>query len=462
MQHFVIANTLGPTLYGNYNTVLLLISYSAFTQLGVLDGLHREIPILRGKENYEEIERVKHVALIFSLFAGLIGCLLLLAAIPFLDVSFEIEVGLIFGSLIILLGMVNDFYGRLFRAENRFGIVSRISVLTAIIRILCIPLILKLKLLGAFMSLALVPIATLCFSFCASREFYSFKFKWATTIFKKMLIIGIPLFLIGYIESISDTVDRLLILNFLDMTELGLYAVPKTINASIGIFIGLAVNSVMYPRIAEQFGKTNSLTGLEPIIMKTVNILKLIVPVLGGIVFITMPALVHIFLPEYMQGVYPAQILTIGTCFITVFGIMNGVYAATYRIFYLYISYGLAIIFNVIIGSMLIKVFDLGIIGVAFGKTVSIFIFVSLLFLIFIRQIGHSLYISCNIYFRILLPMTYCFLLAILIDHFIVLHDSSQMKQFVQEILLRVTIFVSFSFVLLRAAIKRIVAEVRA
>jgi len=61
------AYLLGPTIWGVWHTALLIQHYGAFTGLGVGDAMHREIPILRGKDEVEESPKIKDTTFSYNL-----------------------------------------------------------------------------------------------------------------------------------------------------------------------------------------------------------------------------------------------------------------------------------------------------------------------------------------------------------------------------------------------------------
>lgn len=418
IQNLFIANLLGPSSYGIFNALQLITIYSWVLQFGVIDGMQREIPILRGSGKNDEIKLIKDVGLSYTLLCGFLALTILFISLPFLKTTSEIKFGLICIAFVAFFGLVGNFYGLTFRAENRFGLVSRLLLVNAMIAILTIPLIVSYKFYGAFLSLVLASAGTLGYAYYKYRPFYSFEVKWNLKVLKPLVIVGFPIMLLSYTAGLSETVDRLLILFSLSNTELGYYAAPKTIVGAIGALLLVPITSVMYPRFTEQYGKTKRLEDLFPLIDKPISILCLIIPVFTGALFVGIPQIVMIFLPAYTSGIHPAQVLLVGASFLSVFGVVGNFYPTINKVFHLYLFHISAVIMTIIISCILIK-FGIGITGVAIGRSIACFLYIILAFCVSMSLMNKPFRQSLVFLFQKFIPILYCFLVATLINYFV-------------------------------------------
>jgi O-antigen/teichoic acid export membrane protein len=135
-----------------------------------------------------------------------------------------------------------------------------------------------------------------------------------------------------------------------------------------------ASNSVMYPRFGEKYGETGDPRSLTRYItMPMVNLAMLTVLPIGAI-FVALPALIQLFLPEYNDGVTPARVLLFGLFFYSVAGMAGNMLLTINRQFLrLGILAGCALL-NFIFSYGALKL-GYGIEGVAIGTSLAYFVF---------------------------------------------------------------------------------------
>ena len=58
-RSLIIAGGLGPSLYGAWNILMVIFTYSSYADLGLANGMNKEMPYLRGRGDIAEAEKVK-------------------------------------------------------------------------------------------------------------------------------------------------------------------------------------------------------------------------------------------------------------------------------------------------------------------------------------------------------------------------------------------------------------------
>lgn len=312
---YFAALLLGPTVWGMWQSAKLVLQYGLNLHLGVQNGMNRELPILRGKKEAGQQAAITDVTFTFSFIAAAVVSLGVLLSTFIVKMGPELRIGLQFISAIIFLQYIEGFYGSLFRARNEFDTVSKIVVINGLGGLFSVVLVFFLGLLGFLGGHVLRLLVTTSYSWWKSS--YSIKWRWDNSVLKSLLVIGFPIMLTIFANTIFTTIDRMLILRFLNTKSLGFYSLGNLIFAPL-LMLFTVCNSVMYPRVAEKYGETGDtgdLSSLRRYITVPMENLAALMSVLIGAIYIVLPLLVKVFLPGFTEGVPAARILIFGLFF---------------------------------------------------------------------------------------------------------------------------------------------------
>lgn len=368
---YFAALILGPTVWGTWQGAKLVLRYGVNLHFGVQNGMHRELPILKGKRESSKQNTIVDVTFSFSFIIAAIVSIGILIFTFIFEVGSELRLCLQFISVMIFLQYIHSFYNLLFKANNEFDIVSKIAFMEGIGHLISIGLIIIFGLIGFLAGQVLRLIIGISYSY--SRSSYKINWQWNNKTLKPLILIGFPIMLMVFVNEIFVTIDRLLILTFLEARNLGFYSLGNLIFAPL-ILICSASNSVMYPRFAEKYGETGDYCSLKKyIIVPTYNLAALI-SILIGAVYIVIPLLVKLFLPEYIKGVVAARILIFGLLFYAIAGMAGNMLLVinkqVLRLWILLISALLNLGFSYVALKL-----GYGIVGVATGTSLAYFIF---------------------------------------------------------------------------------------
>lgn len=453
-QHLCLANLLGATQYGVYNALVLFSNYGALLQLGVVEGLHREIPVLRGEGRGKETKPFKDTALSYSCVAGLLA-FVIYASMVFLYP--EGRLGLVTVALFVVLSFGLAFYAAVFRAERRFDLVRGTFIVRGLTVLGSIPLIAVAGLPGAFIALAASALVPLGYSYVKYRGEYTPEFRIDLSVFKNLVGIGLPILFLNQIFGFADSVDRLVILSRLSTTELGYYSGPKGILSVIGVLICMPVNSIMLPRIAEAYGRHKSPAQLGTILVQPVLVLSLSVPVIGGLLFLSLPQILTLFLPGYISGLVPAQIVLIGVVLLCVLSSAGNFFIAIRRVGFLYVFYIVMMVTAGGAGYLLCRG-EMGLTGVAIGRSAGVAACHVLMFAVALHIVGFRgrgvLRLLCNI----LWPTAYCFGVALVLDWLLPAHGSGPTGDLL-HLMCKLGVFLLVTSPLLLACYRKVVAS---
>ena len=76
-----------------------------------------------------------------------------------------------------------------------------------------------------------------------------------------LLIIGLPIFVVGELTQFWTTLEGTLVFDILGRRDMGFYAMVVVAGTTLEM-LPLAVSQVIYPRMAEQYGRTHEIGGV--------------------------------------------------------------------------------------------------------------------------------------------------------------------------------------------------------
>jgi O-antigen/teichoic acid export membrane protein len=82
LRGFIMAKFLGPSLYGLWHGLRVIINNSDYSTLGIYDGMKREVPYYKGKGDYHRIQEIIDA----SFFSGTL--LSLITSFILIEISF--------------------------------------------------------------------------------------------------------------------------------------------------------------------------------------------------------------------------------------------------------------------------------------------------------------------------------------------------------------------------------------
>ena len=430
VRGLLVAAFLGPATYGLWSAMSLILTYGSQSHLGIFNALDREVPLNRGKNDPEKAVLVQDVAL-SSIFSLPLLIALVLFGISFLySNSPEVAFGLRILAPTLIFSLIYNYFNRVFRTYNRFNVVARLVVITAIIdALLSISLSKYFGIYGLFIAQLTVYFAI---TFIAKR-YHTFKirirFDYVEAL--RLLKIGFPILIVGLTATLLMTADRLMIINFLGRVPLGYYAIGLGV-ANVLLLVPQVISQVLYPQIAYAFGKTQRKEDLQPYVTQPQTLMSLANPIVAGLLYIIYPLLVTLLLPDYIPGIAAVRILIIGWVFMSFPGPGSALYTINRQKTVLAIV-TVAVVINVTLNYVAIRL-GMGIVGVALAtgttyglnllvangiglhylnmpkKSIGLFLvriispLIYVIFLLFLISQGISLFnyspVQSNIYFR--------------------------------------------------------------
>ena len=308
-----MARAVAPASLGLFNGLGLALGYLPFLQLGVLNGLNRELPFFVGQGKLDRVRQLAAAAQAWALIAASVSAAALLSLSGWyaLRGDWRLAAGWVANAVAAVVLFYGQAYLQVtFRTRGDFAKLSIINVIYNAWGLLLVPLAWVLDFFGLCLRNVLVGLVNLALLW----RWRPVKVRpaWHTASFWHLFKVGAPIFGVGQLYAWWTVLESTLVLKYEGTVGLGLYQPALLVGTAISL-LSDAVTQITYPRMAEQFGRTGSLHDLLVMIRKPVLLLSLAsVPVIG-IVWVALPSLIQLVLPRYVEGIEAAQWLLLAT-----------------------------------------------------------------------------------------------------------------------------------------------------
>jgi O-antigen/teichoic acid export membrane protein len=342
------ARDLGAITYGYWNVLALILLYGLYLQLGVLNGMGRDVPYYTGRGEMERIQRIHATSWSVALVSSLIGAgAIMLGSFWFADL--RLVLGLL--GLTLIAQMLFQYFQFRLRAELLFTTMSWLQGIAAITLPIWYIMLRPLGLAGFVIAQGLaMGVAVL---FAARRIGFQPVLRIDLPEMRRLVLVGFPIMAAGILFSLLTTVDRWIILGFLGVEQLGYYTLSILCLSLISLFPQMII-AQMYPRLAKYYGETNSIARLrQPLIRQGIYALLITVPVVL-ITFLALPAITTYLLPQYAAGVDPARLLLIGMLCLPISGAIGNFLNVIGRQWWFMLTQALGIVLQLCLGLLFV------------------------------------------------------------------------------------------------------------
>ena len=310
---FVVAKFVTPKDFGLWNTLNLALTYSLFVQAGLINGLNRELPYLFGKGEDEEALQMAGTVQTFTLISSVIVLLLGAGYITFVEIKNpKLYYGIIGVTILIVLNYYQSYLFSTFRSKNSFLNLSKLQFVHAFTNLLTLILVFYYTYYGLILKAILVALVYVFLMHLARP--IKVGLLWNKEAFYKLLKVGLPIFILSYVEAIAGTTDKMLLLKYTNLEQLGLYSFGFYALSSFSIFPS-SIASYIYPKMTYDYGKTNDKLIMWRYVKKiTIILLFLLLPI-AIIGYFLCPILIQNFFPSYNESARIMQILLFAGAF---------------------------------------------------------------------------------------------------------------------------------------------------
>lgn len=361
------AKILGPSLWGIWYLLNLTIAYRGVFNLGITNGMNREVPINLGQSDEKKARKIENVTFSTVLVSAvLVSIILLLASVYIQDNNLSIAL-----LWLIPLFVVTQFYylvNASLKANSLFDYISKKQFIFSILfPVFAIPLTYFFKLEGFIVAFTSTLFIAVSYIYRACPISYSIKYDWKEI--KNLIRIGFPIMAVGITYTFLNTADRWIIAVFLGAEDLGYYSMAIIVFGGMTLFPKI-ISQQLYPRMAFDWGKSSSKEDLKNWSwLQTKYTGILILPLLVGVLSV-FPWIIKTWLPEYIPGILSLKIIVFGTIFMPFSAGWGSVLNIIDKQFYYLVIIIFAVIINLGINYIFV-VKGYGIAGVALGTAIT-------------------------------------------------------------------------------------------
>lgn len=301
---FLIVKLISPSLYGQFNGHGIFLGYLSLVHIGVFNGLNRELPVAQGKKRFDLVKELASLGMwTCNIIAFPSAAVLLVVSLFCLITSNYNEALLNFSyAFSAFFLMYNRHYMPvLYKTNQDFSKLTKISFYSSFVSILSVIFIYySPDLKGLCFRLILINVTEFFFLYYFSP--LKIKGEFSKTPLISLLRTGVPIFIVGNILPLWETIKNSIIFSIGGVTQYGYYALANVVTGAVGI-IPASFSQIMYPKMAISYGNNESKKAILQMNLKPMILLA----VLGVLILIvgsfTLPYLIDLFLPEYVPAV---------------------------------------------------------------------------------------------------------------------------------------------------------------
>lgn len=298
VRGFIVPGLLGPMHYGILGGLNLIIQYGQYADLGVTNGMYRELPMYRNKGDEETAAGLVRSSFSFNWITAVVPSVLIIAAAFILrgrirDVSFW---GLIAFSVVFVLYRFTVYFQAYLKANTDFKSTGRSIALRGVTALV---FVLTLTYLYGIYGLYIGLIATgvvVC-TYLAVKAGIRPTLLPQGRYLKELLRVGVPYFVVNLVGYVMISVDRIAVFNFMSKTDMGYYTLAAVITSFV-FSVPMNVGQVLGPRV---FGvpRDGDLTGFKTYLLKPTVLMTIFSSVLGGAAVLVLIPFIRYALPDY-------------------------------------------------------------------------------------------------------------------------------------------------------------------
>lgn len=307
IRSIVIPVIFSPAQLGIWNLMNVILNYGANAHLGILHGMNKAIPFQRGQGNLEEVELTKDSVFWLNLLLAALATGILLLTSLFVSENYALSLRII--AIAVFLLLIFTYLFSLLRADNRFGLISRgvfgLSIISTSLIVL-FSLGFTDHLLGALVGLVAAYLIIVMYWYVQGR--YQFSYRMSSKSISSVFVLGTPLIISGFLDSVLLSVDRWVLVAKFGETMLGYYAVSIMASNMIAL-VPSSIASVLYPKMLERYGASGNPAELRGLLAGPMQALAALMSVLIGVSALILPFMIRLYLPKYIPSISLIYIL---------------------------------------------------------------------------------------------------------------------------------------------------------
>lgn len=299
----VVGRYVDPEVLGKFGAFALVLGYVPFLQAGVLNGLNRELPYYIGRGERSRVEDLAAAGQFWACLLGVIVAVSIMGMSVWNVVSRNWENAIGWGTQAIMgfLLFYNTYYLQTtYRTSSDFAHLSIARVCESTANVLLIVLVVWWGFTGLCVKTLLAALVSVIILFLW-RPIHV-RPRWSFDCIRHLFRIGCPIFVVGQAYMYWPVIVSTCVLSTLGKEGMGLYTIVR-MGAVAMETIPLAIGQIVYPRMAQEWGRCPSVGGILRVAYKPVLFSFLgMIPCMMIASFFVEPA-IKLALPKYVAAI---------------------------------------------------------------------------------------------------------------------------------------------------------------
>jgi O-antigen/teichoic acid export membrane protein len=322
---FLVIKWVAPEEMGLWQSVRLAQIYSFILLIGINNGLGRELPFFLGKGEQAFAESLAGTAFFCVSMANLLVVICGLAcAVVFAHYGSHLVWAILSVTLLITLSFYQQILICTFRSNDSFNKLTWIQFTEAGLSLATIPIVYFCHYNGMLARTVLTTAIIASLTYLLRPMRVKMRMEWSA--FKLLLKTGLPIFGLDYVKNSCSTLDRLVLLRMGGFKDVGFYSLARIGFQTLAV-LSQSLGSYVYPRMTFKFGQSGNPRTLWSFGIKFALVAVTFTAMAAICAWLILPWFVPAYLPKYLGGLRPTQIILIAGIFESATIIVNALWS---------------------------------------------------------------------------------------------------------------------------------------
>lgn len=296
-----------PEDMGVIQATMLIQPYLGFLHFGVFNGLNRNLAFYKARNENDRVQDMVNTTYSVSYVVALLGLIISLGIIVYYIISSKSAVYFFAGILLLTHLAFNPLASAIettYRSGQEFKRLGKIKNIESSMYAVLSALPIFLGYLGKIIADTFKNVVG--YFLRAHRPPYRRTGTGSKDSLRLLVMTGFPMLISGYVWAVFVSCDQTFIATQMTTRDVGLYALSRYVITAVMV-VPNAVNALLYPKAAANYGRTNDIHSLKQFWKKSIYIYILILVPVCLALYLLLPYMVTAFMPKYVDGIKAAQ-----------------------------------------------------------------------------------------------------------------------------------------------------------
>ena len=305
------ARLIGPSEWGFWMLLNTVLAYSYVADLGVVNGMSRDIALFRGQGDHARVSKIVNASTSLVLLTSAL-CALAAVGYALTRTDSHLRTSTLIFALLLLFYKLFNFAQVSSMAHDDFTGVAKVNFCFAAITLPCITMVFLWGLTGFLWAQVL----SFALAGCLYIGPLAPNFRWGLdrSELLRLALGGLPIAAVGITATLITSIDRWMVAAFLGIRPVGHYSLVVMAWSAISL-VPQIVASRTYPQLAEAWGRTGDLRIVAGLAKESAWVGLALTALVVLVMETAVPQIVVRFLPAYTAGIAPMRIAALGFLF---------------------------------------------------------------------------------------------------------------------------------------------------